>query len=144
MSLSTAILFPAQTVTSRFLAATKNRDVVGRRVPVRGPPLRHRLRPPARRSLQPHGLPPPKPNRTKPNQTKPNRARLPHSPRSLDKLTLHRELGQHLKQLVASGDCPHFLFYGPPGAGKTTLVMALLRELFGPSVEKLKARSFSA
>ena len=42
---------------------------------------------------------------------------------------------------VASGDLPHTLFYGPPGAGKTTLVKATLRELFGPGAERIKVET---
>lgn len=38
---------------------------------------------------------------------------------------------------AASGDFPHTLFYGPPGAGKKTLIMAVLREVFGPGAEKV-------
>jgi replication factor C subunit 3/5 len=38
---------------------------------------------------------------------------------------------------VSNGDCPHLLFYGPPGAGKKTLIIGLLRELYGPPVEKV-------
>lgn len=39
---------------------------------------------------------------------------------------------------VASGDFPHCLFYGPPGAGKKTLIMAVLREVYGPGAEKVQ------
>ena len=38
---------------------------------------------------------------------------------------------------VASGDCPHTLFYGPNGAGKKTLILALLREVYGASADKV-------
>jgi len=61
-----------------------------------------------------------------------------HRPGKLDKLTYHLDQSQNLKKMVASGDFPHLLIYGPPGAGKKTRVMCILRELYGSGVEKLK------
>lgn len=42
--------------------------------------------------------------------------------------------------MQAQTDFPHTLFYGPSGAGKKTRIMATLRELFGPGVEKVSLR----
>jgi len=61
-----------------------------------------------------------------------------HRPKCLSQLDYHKEQASHLKKLVNSGDFPHILLYGPPGAGKKTRVMCLLRELYGSGVEKLK------
>lgn len=61
-----------------------------------------------------------------------------HRPNTLNKLTLHPEISQRLESLAKCEDIPHLLFYGPPGAGKKTRVMALLREIYGPNIEKTK------
>lgn len=64
-----------------------------------------------------------------------------YRPHALDKFALHQDIAANLKKLVASGDFPHCLFYGPPGAGKKTLIMALLREVYGPGAEKIKVET---
>lgn len=61
-----------------------------------------------------------------------------YRPNSLGKLSLHADVTGKLTALARSEELPHLLFYGPPGAGKKTRVMALLREIFGPGVEKVK------
>ncbi|KAJ1961645.1 Replication factor C (RF-C) subunit [Dipsacomyces acuminosporus] len=61
-----------------------------------------------------------------------------HRPIGLDKLSFHTDLTSHLRQLASTGDLPHLLVYGPTGAGKRTRISAVLREIYGPGVEKLK------
>ncbi|MCJ1392459.1 Replication factor C (RF-C) subunit [Xylographa bjoerkii] len=64
-----------------------------------------------------------------------------YRPRSLDALSYHPELSERLKSLAQSGDFPHLLVYGPSGAGKKTRIVATLKELYGPGVEKIKIDS---
>ncbi|CAG8975442.1 hypothetical protein HYALB_00012130 [Hymenoscyphus albidus] len=64
-----------------------------------------------------------------------------HRPRSLDQLTYHQDLSARLRSLAQSGDFPHLLVYGPSGAGKKTRIVATLKELYGPGVEKIKIDS---
>ena len=59
-------------------------------------------------------------------------------PSTLNKLTLHPEITTRLHALARSDEIPHLLVYGPSGAGKKTRVMALLREIYGAGVEKVK------
>uniref|UniRef100_A0A669BGH8 Replication factor C (activator 1) 3 n=1 Tax=Oreochromis niloticus TaxID=8128 RepID=A0A669BGH8_ORENI len=61
-----------------------------------------------------------------------------YRPSSLGKVDFHKEQAAQLKKLVQCGDFPHLLVYGPSGAGKKTRIMCLLRELYGPGVEKLR------
>lgn len=49
---------------------------------------------------------------------------------------------QHLLVQVAEQDCPHLLFYGPSGSGKKTLIIALIRQIFGPSADKVPHFSY--
>lgn len=64
-----------------------------------------------------------------------------YRPKTLDKVLVHEDVAQNLKKLVTEQDCPHLLFYGPPGSGKKTLIMALLRQMFGPSADKVKVEN---
>lgn len=61
-----------------------------------------------------------------------------HRPNCLAKLDFHLEQAERLGKMVSLGNFPHLLVYGPPGSGKKTRIMALLRDLYGPGVEKLR------
>ncbi|XP_058068930.1 replication factor C subunit 3 [Magnolia sinica] len=62
-----------------------------------------------------------------------------YRPKTLDKISIvHEDIAKNLKKLVSEQDCPHLLFYGPPGSGKKTLIMALIKQMFGPGAEKVK------
>lgn len=61
-----------------------------------------------------------------------------YRPKSFERMEIHKSLSKQLKNVVKSGDFPHLLLYGPSGAGKKTRVMALLRQMFGAKVEKVK------
>lgn len=53
-------------------------------------------------------------------------------------LIQHRRHAAHTTLQAQSGDFPHLLVYGPSGAGKKTRIVATLKELYGPGVEKIK------
>ena len=60
-----------------------------------------------------------------------------YRPASLQSLTYHENITQQLTDLSHSEDLPHCLFYGPSGAGKKTRIAAVLKEIYGPGVEKV-------
>lgn len=61
-----------------------------------------------------------------------------YRPKDINMLDYHETQARNLKNLVFDGDFPHILIYGPSGAGKHTRIMCLLREIYGPSVDRLR------
>merc|ERR1719499_853212 len=69
-----------------------------------------------------------------------------YRPKCLEDLQFHKEIGEMITKMVVDGDFPHLLFYGPTGAGKHTMIQALLRKVFGKGAHRTKTehRSFKA
>lgn len=65
-------------------------------------------------------------------------------PSLLKHLSYHDNLTQRLTRLSADAEMPHLLFFGPPGAGKSTRIGALLRAIFGAGADRkrLEHREF--
>ncbi|EER02960.1 conserved hypothetical protein, partial [Perkinsus marinus ATCC 50983] len=57
-----------------------------------------------------------------------------YRPARVEELAHQPEVVGALKEAVGTGNLPHLLFYGPPGNGKTSAILALARELFGPEL----------
>jgi len=66
-----------------------------------------------------------------------------YRPLQLSKLDYHVAQAEMLKKMAASSDVPHLLFFGPPGAGKSTRVMCFLRQLYGSGVLRRKIQHFT-
>lgn len=62
-----------------------------------------------------------------------------YRPRNLDEISFLRAHADLLKKMSVSEGLPHLMFYGPNGAGKKTLIDALLNGLYGDGVDKMRA-----
>jgi replication factor C subunit 3/5 len=61
-----------------------------------------------------------------------------YRPKTLKEVELYPELNEVLGRLASAQDLPHLLFYGPSGSGKKTRAMAVLHEIYGPSVYSVR------
>ncbi|KAJ0970807.1 hypothetical protein J5N97_018766 [Dioscorea zingiberensis] len=61
-----------------------------------------------------------------------------YRPRTLKEFICNRNRAEELHRMVKTQECCHFIFEGPPGVGKKTMVLAFLREAFGPEKMKMK------
>lgn len=57
-----------------------------------------------------------------------------YRPTTLDNILSHDSIRSSLKIFIQKKCLPHLLFYGPPGSGKTSMIMACVKELYGKSL----------
>ncbi|XP_062099839.1 replication factor C subunit 3-like [Humulus lupulus] len=55
-----------------------------------------------------------------------------YRPKALEDFICNRNKAIELQLLARTGECGHFIFQGPAGVGKRTMIWAMLREAFGP------------
>ncbi len=65
-------------------------------------------------------------------------------PRNLESIAAQGEVTATLKASIGSTTMPHLLLHGPPGTGKTTTALAMVRELFGPELSKARVLELNA
>ena len=54
-----------------------------------------------------------------------------YRPKKIKDIVSQEEITNILNNIVLTKEMPHLLFYGSPGIGKTTAILALCRELYG-------------
>lgn len=59
-----------------------------------------------------------------------------YRPKTLDDIIDHGKKITTLRSLIDSNQLPHLLFYGPPGSGKTSMILALARDMYGTNYRK--------
>jgi replication factor C subunit 2/4 len=57
-----------------------------------------------------------------------------YRPKTLDDIVQQDEIVKVLKNTIITGEMPHLLFHGGSGTGKTSTILALVMQLFGPTV----------
>lgn len=60
-----------------------------------------------------------------------------YRPSCLASVDYHQSQAAQLKNLIGAGDFPNLFIFGPSGAGKRTRIDLLLKEIYGPGVEKI-------
>lgn len=65
-------------------------------------------------------------------------------PKTLNDIAHQSTIVSALRRSMETTNLPHLLFYGPPGTGKTSTILAVARELFGPTLMKSRVLELNA
>ncbi|XP_062205856.1 replication factor C subunit 5-like [Phragmites australis] len=64
-----------------------------------------------------------------------------YRPNVLNEFICNKAVAAELYQLVVAHQCKHFIFEGPPAVGKRSMVLALIRDGFGPDDLKIEEQT---
>ncbi|CAB9512337.1 factor C small subunit [Seminavis robusta] len=67
-----------------------------------------------------------------------------YRPKNLDQVSHQVEVVATLKKAVETGQLPHLLLHGSPGSGKTSVALALCKQLYHPSQLKRRVLELNA
>lgn len=67
-----------------------------------------------------------------------------YRPTRINNIIGHKYIISTLKNVIVDNNIPHLLFYGPPGVGKTSTIISMARELFGPNNMKNRVLELNA
>jgi replication factor C subunit 2/4 len=67
-----------------------------------------------------------------------------YRPKHIDQIMYQNEAVILANNILATGNLPHLLFHGPPGTGKTSMILAIARQLFGPRLIKTRVLELNA
>ena len=57
-----------------------------------------------------------------------------YRPQKINDIISHNQNIETIKKLLLNNILPHLLFYGSPGTGKTSTIMAIAREIYGINI----------
>ncbi|MBA42927.1 MAG: replication factor C small subunit [Magnetococcales bacterium] len=67
-----------------------------------------------------------------------------YRPKKINDIIYQDEVIKMLSQTLKDGNLPHLLFHGPPGTGKTSTILAIAKELYGPNVYYERVKELNA
>ncbi|ERF72257.1 hypothetical protein EPUS_02144 [Endocarpon pusillum Z07020] len=67
-----------------------------------------------------------------------------YRPKDLSEVKAQDHVVDVLRRMLNYGNLPHLLLYGPPGNGKTSTIIALCRELYGPLLYNSRVLTLNA